>query len=345
VIDAAWLSEIAEIYGNYAAYHQSSGGTEQAIFEGDSGIASLRSDRILRHLGESVPLPETGRLLDVGCGNGPMLRAFSRFAPGWRLAGSDLDDRCRAEIEAIPGVEALYAGPTDGVPGTFDVISMIHVLEHIANPASLLASLGAKLERRGLLLIEVPNLLQNPFDLLVADHASHFTPQTVGQLVRRSGFPHGTVATDWVFKELSVVARKEGDGDGRGIDSNGDPLAMVVGLIEWLLAVVAGARDCAASGSLGVFGTSIAGTWLASELQGLADFFVDEDRQRVGRSFMGRPVLHPEHVPQGAGVFLALPTPLAESVKCRLARPGVAYHCPPALPVTRSSPVAIGGTS
>jgi 2-polyprenyl-3-methyl-5-hydroxy-6-metoxy-1,4-benzoquinol methylase len=339
-VDGEWRSEIAAIYGAYASYHQSDG-AEQAVFEGTNGQASRRSEKILRGLAGHATLPESGRLLDVGCGNGPMLKAFSPFAPGWRLAGSDLDRRRHDEIESIPGVEALYTEPTDEIPGTFDLITMIHVLEHIAHPQRNLASLREKLRPGGLLVAQVPNLLENPFDLLVADHASHFTPRTVSRLFRSSGYPGASVSTDWVFKELSVVARRTALSKESAGSLEPDPLEMVIGWIEWLQAVAARANECARAGRFGIFGTSIAATWLASEVPGAVRFFVDEDRHRVGRSFLGRPVFHPEDVPGGSHVFLVLTPPMAASVEQRVARAGVMYHQPPPLTAANSEPASV----
>lgn len=335
VIDAAWHSETAEVYGAYEIYHQS-GGAEQAVFEGATGQALRRSDRILERLAAHVRLPEAGRLLDVGCGNGPFLRAFGRFAPGWRLAGSDLDARCREVVEAIPGVEALYPGSLDRVPGTFDLVSMIHVLEHIPSPRAILADVRGKLRPDGSFLAEVPNLSQNPFDLILADHASHFTPETLTRLLGSSGFGAVSVADDWVGKELTAVARPAGGRPATGRGPSADPVAPVAAAVRWLADVVDEARAVAARGRFGVFGTSIAGVWLASELRREVSFFVDEDPQRVGRTFLGCPVYDPAGVPDGAGVFVALPPAIADPIRRRVGRPGVSYHVPPPLGVCGS---------
>jgi hypothetical protein len=74
--------------------------------------------------------------------------------------------------------------------------------------------------------------------------------------------------------------------------------------------------------NFGLFGTAIAATWLDAQLNGAAKFFVDEDRNRVGREHLGRPILAPENLAAGATVFVALPQPLAGQVAERLARLG-----------------------
>jgi 2-polyprenyl-3-methyl-5-hydroxy-6-metoxy-1,4-benzoquinol methylase len=202
---ADWLETIAQVYDAYTIYHQSPG-AEQAVFDGASGVSAPRSERLLRRLLTECTLPAAGRLLDVGCGNGVLLRTVSQIAPAWTLAGADLDERHRETVERIPGVERFYAGPTDVIPDQFDVITMQHVLEHIPQPVDLLRKLAGRLNPSGVLFIQVPNVLDNPFDLMVVDHSSHFAPQTVRTAIERAGLRPLVLAADWAPKELTVVA-------------------------------------------------------------------------------------------------------------------------------------------
>jgi 2-polyprenyl-3-methyl-5-hydroxy-6-metoxy-1,4-benzoquinol methylase len=329
VCDQAWRAEIKQIYDAYTIYHQSEGGAEQTVFESGSGQGSLRSVRLLESLKAHVGLPAKGRALDVGCGNGVFLRALSQFAPGWALAGTELSDQHREAVRRIEGVEDLYACPPDQVPGRFDLITMVHVLEHVPEPRDILGRLRNKLTPGGLLVVEIPNYLQNPFDLLVADHSTHFTPATVRALVESVGYEAVAVATDWVPKELTVVARRA---EGPVVSSPGADGAGQRSLaqgVDWIRSVVEAAHRCAAASDFGLFGTSVAATWLGSELGDRVRYFVDEDPSRVGKTFMGRPVHAPSQVPPGGQVFLVLARGLAEAVERRLARPGVTYHLPP----------------
>jgi 2-polyprenyl-3-methyl-5-hydroxy-6-metoxy-1,4-benzoquinol methylase len=337
LIDREWFQEIERIYKDYTIYFQSEG-VEQAVFDGTSGQAALRSVRLLEALAAHVKLPETGRLLDLGCGNGAMLRAFSRFATGWTLAGVEMSEKNREAVESIERVEALYTCQPEQVPGRFDLISMIHMLEHIPNPVEYLSRLQDKLNPGGLLLIQLPNYPENPFDLLVADHASHFTARTAAELIGRCGYEAQAVATDWIPKELTVVARKaERDGQARAVTksegSRLDSPGVTKETVRWLEETRNRARLCASKGSFGLFGTSIAAMWLFAELEDSISFFVDEDPSRVGKTILGRKIYHPSEAPAGSHVFIALTTMLAELVLKRVERPDVNFYLPPALSV------------
>ena len=334
VISPQWEEEARKIYDRYTIYHQS-GGAEQSVFDATTGAASSRSSRLLRRLNEEFPFPSHGRLLDVGCGNGTTLRAFNEIAPGWSLAGLDVTDHSKAVVESIPGVEALYTGAAGAVPGQFEVITLIHSLEHIAEPAKFLAGLRDKLTVDGLLVIQVPDCWQNPFMFLVADHATHFFESTLSEVVAAGGYDVALTANDWIAKELTAVARKTArERPARMKADTDDNIAAVRARVEWVVTLGRQIRALAAKNALGVFGTSIAATWLQEELHGEAAFFVDEDPSRFGQTFMGRRILRPSEVPPGSQVMIALPTPMAEQVAIRLAReaPGVNWLVPPALP-------------
>lgn len=339
-LDETWFSETERIYGAYSIYYQSDG-VEQAIFESASGRPSLRSVRLLEVLRDRVLLPDMGRLLDVGCGNGAFLKAFGESAPQWTAAGTELNDRYRTSVEAICGVEALHTCSPAEVPGSFDVISIIHALEHIPGPRDFLANIREKLNDEGLLLIEIPNCGQTCFDLLVADHCTHFTAATATSVIGGAGYEIVSLDTDLVPKELTIIARKTADRQNvhaqmPAFPSAGSPADSV----RWLRSVVDSARSLSEKGTFGLFGTSIAATWLFGELDGSVDFFVDEDPHRAGKTHMGLPIHCPSEVPAESRVFLALPGAQANSVRTRLAKSGFRFHCdaPPAMIASPSAP-------
>ena len=336
--DNAFLAEIDNIYRGYAIYHQGAG-AEQAVFEQTSGLPASRSVKLLDTFRRHAGLAAVGRMLDVGCGNGATIRAFGQVAPGWTKAGTEFDAKYRAEVESIPNTEPLHVGGVDDVPGTFDVITMIHVLEHIVDPVDVLKTLRGKLTRDGLLLIEVPHHPANPFELLIADHRTHFTATSLTRVLAAAGYEIISIAEEWIPKELSVVARpatngpaaREANNASEGLPDPGAAAAArerISDSLAWLRNTADELRDLGASGPVGLFGTSIAGTWLSTEAGDVIAFFVDEDPARVGRLYLGRPVHAAADVPQRSRVFVGLPPAVAAGICGRLARPGVTFLPP-----------------
>ena len=327
VVDAQWQAECREIYQSYAIYAQG-GGAEQRVFDSSSGASASRSDQLLDRLAEVVEIQKRGRLIDIGCGNGGFLRSFSRRHSGWRLSGSEFDEKHRASIETIPGFEEFFSGDVRDLPGEFDICSLIHVLEHIEDPTRFLGSVRTKLKVGGLLVVELPSFQQNPFELLIADHATHFEPATIESLLAEARFTSLHVTGEWIPKELSIVARVLPPIAERTRPTSEDHLSSA---IHWLEAVRRHAQDVAQhAASFGIFGTSIAATWLFGELDGKAGFFVDEDPDRVGGKHLGLPIYRASNVPAGSDVYVVLPPKISTAVAARLGSSGVRYHSVPA---------------
>jgi SAM-dependent methyltransferase len=335
VPDERWLEEVAGIYANYEVYHQS-GGDEQIVFDRVTGKPRRRSDVILERLVANEPLKTQGHALDVGCGNGATLSAMGAALPGWHFSGYELGDSALPRLSRIHNFTKLYTGPLEAIDGTFDLVTLIHSLEHFRAPAKTLIRLRA-IVGDGKLVVQVCNVDENPFDILVADHLMHFSPSTLGHLLRRAGFEVVSVATDWVPKEISLVSKLARDGPEEpyskvgGETTSGETMyRRMANYIEWLKEMVRRAGELAGEEKpFGMFGTSIAATWLAGQLQERVSFFVDEDESRIGKEHLGRPIRRPNDIPLGATVYLALAPGIASLIAARLASLPCRFVSPP----------------
>ena len=91
------------------------------------------------------------RILDVGCGNGGLLRRMQRH--GFRdLAGVDP----YAPKEADEPGFCIRRAELNAVEGTYDLIMLHHVLEHLADPQRSLEEARARLRRHGRILVRIP---------------------------------------------------------------------------------------------------------------------------------------------------------------------------------------------
>ncbi len=92
------------------------------------------------------------KILDVGCGSGKLLLKL-RKEGFTSLTG--LDTNLAENIDYDNGVK-LYKGEIGTVPGSFDIVMMHHVLEHIADPVKALREIHGKLAARGRLIVRMP---------------------------------------------------------------------------------------------------------------------------------------------------------------------------------------------
>lgn len=115
--------------------------------------------KVLDHQYRNLPtLPMGGgTLLDVGCGDGTFLALASTC--GWKVMGLDPDPKAvanatRQGLTVHEGGVEVFAGQT----ALFDVITLNHVIEHVYEPANVLAACHTLLKPGGQLWLETPNI-------------------------------------------------------------------------------------------------------------------------------------------------------------------------------------------
>ncbi len=98
-----------------------------------------------------------GRILDVGCGGGLLLRELG--LPEARLAGLDYSVDAASVAWGANGVPAV-CGTLLRAPfaaETFKVVTMFHVLEHLYDPTAYVEAAREMLAPGGKLIVQVPN--------------------------------------------------------------------------------------------------------------------------------------------------------------------------------------------
>jgi 2-polyprenyl-3-methyl-5-hydroxy-6-metoxy-1,4-benzoquinol methylase len=147
---------------------------------------------------------KTGRLLDVGCADGAFLSAAK--ASGWTVTGTEVSDWAVKNIPAKLGAE-VKAGDIASVDlpdGSFDAITMWHVLEHTPDPLADLRRIRALLKDDGVFIMAVPNERNMIFRTLYPLargrflryytpgerelHLFHFTAATLRAMLEKAGF-------------------------------------------------------------------------------------------------------------------------------------------------------------
>jgi 2-polyprenyl-3-methyl-5-hydroxy-6-metoxy-1,4-benzoquinol methylase len=326
--DAKWHEEIGSIYGGYQIYDLSAG-AEQVIFDG-AGKAVPRSRALVDFVLANAGLPASGRLIDIGCGNGAALANFSRALPDWSLFGTELSETPLPWLRRLPNFVELYTGSASDIPHRFDLVSMIHSLEHMPNPLEALRSAATLLSDSGAMFVEVPNIETSPFDLLVADHLLHLSPRHLARLASRAGLAVSLLRGDVLPKEITMLA---GHGAAQPHSSAGaDARERVQRYVDWFGRVIAQAEALARQGGkIGIFGTSISGMWLYGAIRWAVSFFVDEDQTRIGRSYDGLPIVSPADIPAGASVLLPLSPPVARNIVTRIGGGRAMFVVPPAM--------------
>jgi 2-polyprenyl-3-methyl-5-hydroxy-6-metoxy-1,4-benzoquinol methylase len=139
---------------------------------------------------------KSGRLLDLGCGQGFFVAAANRA--GFQAIGVDVSAWATDFGKKELGLDLRTSSIEDVQfpPASFDIVTMWASLEHAANPATAVERIYSWLTPGGLLIIDVPNYecydakkLGAKWDgWCVPHHFWHFTPEVAERLLTRFGF-------------------------------------------------------------------------------------------------------------------------------------------------------------
>ena len=141
-----------------------------------------------------------GELLDIGCATGQFLNYMSEY--GWNVTGIEPDEKTRTRAISEYGLKVL---PEEGLNtirnGTFDLITMWHVLEHVSDLNGRMEQLRNLLKSQGTLIIAVPNC--DAYDAVkyrafwagydLPRHLYHFAKSDMKLLAEKHGFTIVTI--------------------------------------------------------------------------------------------------------------------------------------------------------
>jgi SAM-dependent methyltransferase len=136
---------------------------------------------------QSCPIGKTGRILDVGCGQGPALDVMRE--KGLQAVGITINDEdlriCREKGHEVLDMDQSFLDFRDG---EFDLVWARHCIEHSIFPMFTLSGFHRVLKNGGMLYVEVPapdTMFHHERNL---NHYSVFTKSAWASLLNRSGF-------------------------------------------------------------------------------------------------------------------------------------------------------------
>jgi len=190
------------------AYPRATAAIAQYVAAGQTGASmSLQTPEVIRAF-DKLPdyepigldlrklLPRGRTLLEVGCHAGVLLDRFR--GQGWSVSGVEPDGRAANFARSHYGLDVKASTLEDAGydPATFDAVVMLHVIEHLDDPAGTVQAIARVLRPQGFLAVETPvydtlmyRLLGRRERSLSCDgHIVFYTGRTLAALLERCGF-------------------------------------------------------------------------------------------------------------------------------------------------------------
>lgn len=174
------MNRLEQLDERYGEYHRTSRTTD-FVFGGNDRATAFR---------ERVGGPGR-RVLDLGCRFGALTRAY---VEGNDVVGVDVDREALAEAAKL-GIETRWADVEEPLPfedASFDVVAAGELIEHLRDPAALVAEIRRVLRPGGTFVGSVPNFfrLRNRLSMLAGRPLDHdpthlqiFAPRDVHALL------------------------------------------------------------------------------------------------------------------------------------------------------------------
>lgn len=200
--------ELTDFYAN--DYRKLVEGEDQ-VSDKNRAIEETRARLLVSWL-KAQGMESVKRHMDIGASTGALIHRTNREF-GAEVLGVELSNshRAFAESRGLPMLPSLEALETRGAE-RFDLISLIHVLEHLPEPVQALSNLRERwLAPAGALLLEVPNLYVHTSYEIAHLHA--FSQHTLLETLRLAGYRvaalrvHGQPRSNVLGLYITVLAR------------------------------------------------------------------------------------------------------------------------------------------
>lgn len=156
------------------------------------GMSRFNSGRIAdiaRHIRDVLRPYSPKSILDVGCGDGELLRQLAEFFPDATIHGLEPSEEntARAREKGLSVTEGKMTSQHKGEM-KYDAVLSVHVLQHVVDLEDFLKGCAGAMADGGVCVHIIQDASNVTGELLFCDQNYSFTPQCLFQLMRNNGF-------------------------------------------------------------------------------------------------------------------------------------------------------------
>ena len=184
----------------------------------------------------------------------------------------------------------------------FDIVTSLFSLEHVIDLDDTLRNIHRSLKNDGTFYVLVPNMYDNIADLIVADHANHFSTQSLCYLLQAHGFEVITMSSDDHAAAFTVVAIKRNpppktwNGDQRSSIEQLRSEVAQMGKYWQNAAAHMHAFEDEHPEDAAIYGAGFYGTFIATCIRNPSRLkcFIDQNLHLQGKTRIGVPIISPD---------------------------------------------------
>lgn len=154
-----------------------------------------------------------GKIFDIGAGTGMLLSKFKD--KGWDVSGVELTHTAASYAKRKYGIKLMTGDFLEKKFDSklFDVIILNGSLEHLHRPFETLEKAHSLLQKKGFVLISIPNndslgrkiFGRNWFAWQTPRHLYHFSPITVNKMLKKAGYKNIKISHSFAIQNYYIL--------------------------------------------------------------------------------------------------------------------------------------------
>ena len=280
----------------------------EPIFRTTQYASSCQTDQLIYVCGESQPVSrsraqatkiasilgtKSPTVLDIGCFDGRLLNELSIIYPKARMIGYDVASD--AFPKAQKTTQISYISDRDELfNNRYDLVIYSHSISYVPDLAEQLIKVYSVLSDEGILLVQMPDIVKNPYYALMGDQLYTLSPSALLRVLTVNGFDAVTLPDKNFPREQIMVARKSSNECTKTlVKPKYSEYRNALKKLETTKALIARRRY---KESYGVFGTTANAAFVDSLIGEQVTYFVDENIRTPDLLFRGKPIYHPQEL-------------------------------------------------